>query len=311
VRHSGRESGQGLGRETTRGQSRGERLGRLPVALAAASVVALLAGCGGGPAPKLSEGSHQLAQPAPPDLGPPAALGRSPQTKRPPLLAGGQTKVAPRCDPGQLTLGSDALSYAALVPGPTLIHSAPGSASVVAKLGRLDVNGQPTVLDVTGALLSPACKALWYRVELSVIPNGTTGWVKAGTVHLYRVTSRIVVDLATKVLRLYRSGRLALITPVGVGAPTTPTPAGRYFVDERYVLASSDGPFGPAALGISAHSVALEHSWVEDGPIALHGTDEPSSIGEAASHGCVHVPNAVMRRLFSLAPDGTPVLIQA
>ena len=37
-------------------------------------------------------------------------------------------------------------------------------------------------------------------------------------------------------------------TPVGIGAAATPTPTGRYFVNERYVLSSADGPFGPGSL---------------------------------------------------------------
>jgi lipoprotein-anchoring transpeptidase ErfK/SrfK len=125
------------------------------------------------------------------------------------------------------------------------------------------------------------------------------------------VRSRIVVDLSKRSLRLYRSGTLALQTPVAVGASATPTPLGRYFVNERYELPDARGPFGPAALGISAHSTVLQHVWVQDGPIGIHGTDEPWSIGRAASHGCIRVANSVMRRLFSLAPAGTPIVVTA
>jgi len=38
---------------------------------------------------------------------------------------------------------------------------------------------------------------------------------------------------------------------------------------------------------------------------------DPSSIGRAASHGCIHVRNAAMLRLFARTPAGTPVLIRA
>jgi lipoprotein-anchoring transpeptidase ErfK/SrfK len=53
------------------------------------------------------------------------------------------------------------------------------------------------------------------------------------------------------------------------------------------------------------------HDWAQGGPIALHGTNEPGLIGVAASHGCVRLTNGVMRRLFALAPAGTPVVIRA
>ncbi|HEX4521376.1 MAG TPA: L,D-transpeptidase [Gaiellaceae bacterium] len=185
-----------------------------------------------------------------------------------------------------------------------------GGGATVAQLDTVDLNGLRTVLAVDGVRMGRSCKPAWYHVELAVLPNGTAGWVPARAIHVYQVRSRIVVSLTQRRLRVYRSGTVVLETTVGIGAPSTPTPTGRFYVNERYVLSSSDGPFGPAALGISAHSTVLAQSWTENGPIALHGTNEPWSIGQADSHGCVHVPNDVMRRLFVLAPAGTPVVIR-
>jgi lipoprotein-anchoring transpeptidase ErfK/SrfK len=133
--------------------------------------------------------------------------------------------------------------------------------------------------------------------------------VPASDVSVYPVHTRIEVDLSERRVSVYRWGSLAFTTLVAVGASSTPTPVGRFYVDERFRLASADGPFGVAALGISAHSDALK-DWVQGGPVALHGTDDPSSIGRPVSHGCVRLPNAVMTRLFAIAPAGTPVLIQ-
>jgi len=42
---------------------------------------------------------------------------------------------------------------------------------------------------------------------------------------------------------------------------------------------------------------------------ALHGTDVPSSIGTAASHGCVRLRNEDIEILYSIVPVGTPVYI--
>jgi lipoprotein-anchoring transpeptidase ErfK/SrfK len=93
-----------------------------------------------------------------------------------------------------------------------------------------------------------------------------------------------------------------------IGAPQTPTPTGRYVVNERWLLNDPNGVFGIAALGISAHSDVL-HNWLQGGPIALHGTNEPWTIDQAASHGCIRLRNADMHRLLPLAPAGTPVVI--
>jgi len=41
----------------------------------------------------------------------------------------------------------------------------------------------------------------------------------------------------------------------------------------------------------------------------LHGTDDPRSIGHAASHGCVRLRNEDIAYLYSIVPVGTPVYI--
>jgi lipoprotein-anchoring transpeptidase ErfK/SrfK len=42
---------------------------------------------------------------------------------------------------------------------------------------------------------------------------------------------------------------------------------------------------------------------------ALHGTDEPNSIGSSVSHGCVRLRNEDIETLYQMVPVGTPVYI--
>ena len=42
---------------------------------------------------------------------------------------------------------------------------------------------------------------------------------------------------------------------------------------------------------------------------ALHGTNEPESVGKAASHGCVRLRNEDIETLYRMVPVGTPVYI--
>jgi lipoprotein-anchoring transpeptidase ErfK/SrfK len=42
---------------------------------------------------------------------------------------------------------------------------------------------------------------------------------------------------------------------------------------------------------------------------ALHGTDQPESIGRSVSHGCVRLRNADISALYHMVPVGTPVFI--
>jgi lipoprotein-anchoring transpeptidase ErfK/SrfK len=140
-------------------------------------------------------------------------------------------------------------------------------------------------------------------------PNGLTGWVRADHVERLPVHTRIVVDLSERVVRFYKNGRLVLRSTAAIGSSATPTPLGRYYVNQRLIPTDPTGPFGPGAIGISAFSPVLT-GWAQGGPVAIHGTNEPWSIGRAVSNGCIRVPNAVLRRLFPQAVAGTPVLIR-
>jgi lipoprotein-anchoring transpeptidase ErfK/SrfK len=124
------------------------------------------------------------------------------------------------------------------------------------------------------------------------------------------VRTRIVVDLSARRVTLFRAGRKVLATTAAVGSPATPTPTGRYYVNQRLVPTDPGGPFGPGAIGISAFSEVLT-GWTQGGPVAIHGTNEPWLIGRAVSNGCIRVRNDDLRRLFKLAVAGTPVEIRA
>ena len=108
---------------------------------------------------------------------------------------------------------------------------------------------------------------------------------------------------------MYKRGKLALSTPAAVGKPGTPTPIGRFYITQRFILTNPHGPYGSRALGISAFSDVLR-SWRDGGPIGIHGTNEPFSIGKAVSHGCIRLPDAAIVRLFKQVPLATPVIIR-
>ena len=220
----------------------------------------------------------------------------------------GVSETHAACSTAVHPLGTRRVAYAGYATHGAVAYRTPGGAKL-ARFGARNANEYPTLFAVRGWKLGRDCRARWYRVQLPIRPNGSTGWVRGGSLALERVTTRIVVDLSERRLRLYRGGRLVLRAPVGIGAPATPTPTGSYYVNQRLVPADASGPFGPAALGISAFSPTLTW-WPQGGPIAIHGTDEPSSIGRAASSGCIRLRNAVLRRVFAATGAGTPVLVR-
>ena len=213
------------------------------------------------------------------------------------------------CTDGEvLRLGSAHTAYAASAPWGAVAFDRPGGA-VVARFGAKNINDYPTVFGVIGAVVRRDCSPRWYRVQLPKKPNGMTAFVRTRALRIETVSTRIVIEVSKRRLTLYRSAKPVLTATVAVGSPSTPTPTGRFYVNQRLVPTESGGPFGPGAIGVSAFSNVLT-GWTQGGPVAIHGTNEPWSIGHAVSNGCIRLPNATLLRLFRVALAGTPVIIR-
>jgi lipoprotein-anchoring transpeptidase ErfK/SrfK len=216
--------------------------------------------------------------------------------------------ASPHCRSGLSPLGTGKAAVAAVVPRHARVYRRPGRRQL-GSFGRLNQNDFPTVFRVLAALRRSDCKATWYRVQVPLRPNGVTGYVRARDVRLGTVHSRVLVSVSARRLTLFRNGRPVLRARVAVGSPSTPTPTGSFYVNQRLIPADTGGPFGPGAIGISAFSNVLT-GWTQGGPIAIHGTNEPWSIGHAVSNGCIRLHNPVLKRLFAVTPAGTPVVIR-
>jgi lipoprotein-anchoring transpeptidase ErfK/SrfK len=218
-------------------------------------------------------------------------------------------RKAPACAEGSFRrIGSPRLAFAAVVRSHAAVAHRPGGRAF-ARFGKLNVNHVPTIFSIRGSQVDSSCKPRAYLVQIPHRPNGVTAWVPAAQVAVARVTTRIVVDLSQKRVTLYDKGKRALSTTAAIGAAATPTPTGRFYVNQRLIPLDKTGPFGPGAVGISAFSNVLT-GWTQGGPIAIHGTNAPWSIGKAVSNGCIRIPNPVLKKLFARAFNGTPVLIR-
>jgi lipoprotein-anchoring transpeptidase ErfK/SrfK len=214
----------------------------------------------------------------------------------------------PQCRAGVLhPVGTAKTAFAAIVKSRAQVYRKSGR-QPLAHFRKLNQNGYPTTFSIVGAIVNKRCGASWYRVKLPMRPNGVVGYVRPAAVRIERVRTRIVIDVSARKLALYRAGKLVLTTPVAVGAPSTPTPIGRFYVNQRIVTTNAGGPFGPAALGVSAFSNVLT-GWAQGGPIGIHGTNQPWSISRAVSNGCIRVPNATLKRIFGATLGGSPVVI--
>jgi lipoprotein-anchoring transpeptidase ErfK/SrfK len=148
----------------------------------------------------------------------------------------------------------------------------------------------------------------WYHISVPMRPNGTYGWIPAGTVQLRPTQSKIVVDVGSRTIDVFRRGKHVVHGIVAVGAPGMETPLGHYYVAATFV--PYQDPFlGVYALETSAYSKLTE--WPGGGVVGIHGTNEPWLLGKAVSHGCVRVSNATATKLKRYAPLGTPIIIKA
>jgi lipoprotein-anchoring transpeptidase ErfK/SrfK len=202
--------------------------------------------------------------------------------------------------------GSEKVAFAAVVRSHAAVSR---GGRVFARFGRRNINGVPMIFSIRGARVDAHCRPRSYLIQIPTRPNGVTGWVAARQVEVAKVRTRIVVDLSEKRVTLYRNGRRVLSSIAAIGSPATPTPTGSFYVNQRLIPTDPNGPFGPGAVGISAFSNVLT-GWTQGGPIAIHGTNAPWSIGKAVSNGCIRLPNPVLKKVFAQAFSGTPVLIR-
>ncbi len=69
--------------------------------------------------------------------------------------------------------------------------------------------------------------------------------------------------------------------------------------------------YGTFAYGLSGFSNVLKSFAGGSGVIGLHGTNDPSVIGQDVSAGCIRMRNEDIERLVPILPLGTPVEIVA
>jgi len=150
----------------------------------------------------------------------------------------------------------------------------------------------------------------WLHVYLPTRPNSSTAWVKTSDVRVGApLTYQIRVSLADRTLTLLHNGKVEFTEPAAIGTDENPTPTGVFYYTDPLDLANQPGSaYGVFAIGLSGHSNTLSEFAGGDGQIAIHGTNDPGTIGTPVSHGCVRVDNDVILELAKL-PLGTPVVI--
>jgi lipoprotein-anchoring transpeptidase ErfK/SrfK len=151
----------------------------------------------------------------------------------------------------------------------------------------------------------------WYQVLVPSRPNGRTGWVKASEIGLFRTTFSIAISLSKRELVVYDAGKEIMRETVAIGQAKYPTPTGVFFISEGVRPANPRGAYGTFAFGLSGYSTVLTRFGRGDGQIGIHGTNQPTKLGQNVSHGCIRMRNEAVTKLSKLLPQGVPVVIEA
>jgi lipoprotein-anchoring transpeptidase ErfK/SrfK len=178
-----------------------------------------------------------------------------------------------------------------------VVRSAPNGSALARVSPRTEFGSQQTlaVTRATGAGL---------RVITTSLPNGRVGWVARGSVRLRRTTVTLEVDLSNEVLRVRNGSRVVRRIPVGIGAPGTSTPVGRFAVTDKLTGAAFSPVYGCCILALSGHQTNLPRGWTGGDRLAIHG----GPLG-AVSTGCLHASTADLRFLMRSVPLGAQVVI--
>ncbi|MGE0563011.1 MAG: L,D-transpeptidase [Pseudolabrys sp.] len=121
-----------------------------------------------------------------------------------------------------------------------------------------------------------------------------------------------------RLLFVYERGR-ALRFPVGVGREGHRW-TGRAKVEGKYVepdweppdVIRRDNPGLPKIIpgGSPRNPMGAAALTLRGGEYAIHGTNDPNSIGGFVSYGCIRMHNRDIKTLYRLVDVGTPVIVE-
>ena len=190
--------------------------------------------------------------------------------------------------------------------GRVVVRSRPGG-RVVARLGARTEFGSPMTLAVSRT------RGRWLGVVTTHLPNGRLGWVDPEESPVVRSRTRVsvTIDLSQRRLVVRRGDEALRRITVAVGRPGSPTPRGRFAVTDKLPGSRYSASYGCCILAVSAHQPNLPPGWQGGDRIAVHGTNDPGSIGSAVSAGCPRAADRDMRYLMRKVPLGAPVFVRA
>jgi L,D-transpeptidase catalytic domain len=151
----------------------------------------------------------------------------------------------------------------------------------------------------------------WLAVQAPELPNGRVGWLNGRDARLDCTTWSLHADLSKRKLFVRREGHTVRTLPVAIGRSANPTPKGRFSVTDKLRVTDGASPYGCCVLALTGHQTNLPADWPGGDRLAVHATQDVTSIGQAESLGCLRSHPNLVRWLIETIPLGAPVFIRS
>lgn len=171
------------------------------------------------------------------------------------------------------------------------------------KLGNGKANQQKKATWVLAAVLAMTTVSVALQTPVLAPPSPKAPVFAKATVRW------VLVSIPDRKLALFEDGKVVRIYRVAVGKTSTPSPVGEFKIANRVtnptyyhkgqvIGAGKDNPVGTRWMGLSAKGYGI------------HGTNQPKSIGKAASTGCIRMGKQDLEELFAIVDVGDMVQIR-
>jgi hypothetical protein len=188
--------------------------------------------------------------------------------------------------------------------GKTTLYKKPGGAVRIRLSSRTEW-GSPRILGVIRR------RGDWVSVQAPELDNGEVAWMESNRARLDCVHWAMRANLKKRRLYVQHNGRTVRRFVIAVGRPGNSTPRGRFSVTDKLRVTDPGSPYGCCVLALSGHQTNLPASWPGGDRLAVHATRELSSLGKAASLGCMRVTSSQAQWLIKTIPLGTPLFVKA
>jgi hypothetical protein len=211
-------------------------------------------------------------------------------------------KGGPLAAPFPTEPGETACYSTASIHSSTVLYREPGGAKRLRITPRTEW-GSTRILGVVSQ------RGDWLGVQASELKNGEIAWIPREKTTLDCVSWSLHADLSKRTLQVRHNGHTVRKLNVAIGRKDNPTPKGRFTVTDRLQVTSSGSPYGCCVLALTGHQTDLPPYWPGGDRLAVHATNDESSIGQPVSLGCMRAESAEARWLINHIPLGSPVFI--